>query len=177
MTNHRVEEILNYAEREIRKNGFDAVSFRNIASAIGIKSASVHYHFPTKADLTAGVTQRYADRFIASLGPQDDPTETANDRIARLSAAYVQAYAQDRSVCLCAVLGAVMTHLPHGTSTEIKSFYDRLIEWITTAMREADGAMAPGLVVSLLQGAMVLSIVTGNEERLLAARDYLIQNV
>ena len=32
----------------------------------GIKSASVHHHFPTKATMAAAVAQRYADRFFTA---------------------------------------------------------------------------------------------------------------
>ena len=54
----KAEEILEVAERHMRAGGFDAVSFRDIAAEVGIKSASVHYHFPQKADLGAAVVQR-----------------------------------------------------------------------------------------------------------------------
>ncbi len=110
MTKSRADEILDFAEREMRKNGFDAVSFRDIANAIGIKSASVHYHFPTKADLSAGVTSRYAQRFLDALGPPDAPGEAAKSRLQRLGDAYVAAYRMDSSTCLCSVLGSVVSH-------------------------------------------------------------------
>ena len=61
-------EILDAAERAIRDRGYNAVSFRDLAAAVGVKSASVHHHFPTKADLGAAVARRYAERFLDALG-------------------------------------------------------------------------------------------------------------
>lgn len=42
--------ILDVAEARIRMDGFHAVSFNDIATELGIKSASVHDHFPKKED-------------------------------------------------------------------------------------------------------------------------------
>jgi TetR/AcrR family transcriptional repressor of nem operon len=55
-------KILDLAESLIRKNGYNGVSFRDLASGIGVKSSSVHYYFPTKEDLGAKVARRYTDR-------------------------------------------------------------------------------------------------------------------
>jgi AcrR family transcriptional regulator len=52
--------------------GYDGFSFRELAADVGVKSASVHHHFPTKAILGAGVARRYTDRFTEAVkaGPQ-----------------------------------------------------------------------------------------------------------
>ena len=47
------EALLKVAEDKVRKGGYNNFSFREIANEVGIKSASVHYHFKTKADLGA----------------------------------------------------------------------------------------------------------------------------
>lgn len=174
MSRNRAEQILDFAEREIRKNGFDGVSFRDIADAIGVKSASVHYHFPSKADLGAEVTRRYAERFIASLGAPDDPSDTAADRIARLAEGYIAAYRAETSTCLCAVLGSVVTHLPEGTSEQVRAFYDRLRDWLRKALAGQKTTLTPNLVIGTLQGAMVLSLATSDETPLLEAKEHVV---
>ncbi len=42
------ESIMDAAELRMRGGGFNGFSFREIADDVGIKSSSVHYHFPTK---------------------------------------------------------------------------------------------------------------------------------
>jgi TetR/AcrR family transcriptional regulator, transcriptional repressor for nem operon len=60
----------------MRGGGYHAASFRDIAAAVAIKSASVHYHFPTKEDLGAAVLRRYLDRTLATLGDPLDPEQS-----------------------------------------------------------------------------------------------------
>ena len=67
-TNSKRDAILDIAEAMIRNAGFNAFSTRDVANAVGIKSASVHYHFPTKADMGVAVTERYTSRFLEQLG-------------------------------------------------------------------------------------------------------------
>jgi AcrR family transcriptional regulator len=55
-----VEVLLDAAEKRIRKCGYNAVSFRDLAVDADIKSASVHYHFPRKEDLGLALVQRYS---------------------------------------------------------------------------------------------------------------------
>jgi TetR/AcrR family transcriptional repressor of nem operon len=61
-------QILDVAEKFIRRGGYNDCSFREIATAVGIKSASVHHHFPAKQDLAAAVALRYSENFFANLG-------------------------------------------------------------------------------------------------------------
>src|ERR1700744_3605487 len=69
--------IMDAAELRIRKGGYGAFSFRELAADVGVKSSSVHYHFPTKEDLGAAVIRRYSDwvagRFAEALKNEPDP--------------------------------------------------------------------------------------------------------
>jgi TetR/AcrR family transcriptional repressor of nem operon len=57
--NAMAESIMDAAERRIRLGGFNGFSFREVAADVGVKSSSVHYHFPTKERLAAAVVHRY----------------------------------------------------------------------------------------------------------------------
>lgn len=65
------DEILDVSESLIRSVGFNGFSTRDVADAVGIKAASVHYHFPVKADIGVAVTERYTLRFLEQLGNPD----------------------------------------------------------------------------------------------------------
>jgi AcrR family transcriptional regulator len=62
-------EIMDAAERRMQAGGFGGFSFREIAADVGIKSSSVHYHFPTKEDLAAAVIRRWAGRSLDKARP------------------------------------------------------------------------------------------------------------
>ncbi len=53
------EELLAAGRATVQAHGYNAVSFRELAKEVGIKSASIHHYFPTKGDLGAAVLQHY----------------------------------------------------------------------------------------------------------------------
>ncbi|HEY3475881.1 MAG TPA: TetR/AcrR family transcriptional regulator, partial [Anaerolineales bacterium] len=44
--------ILNMAEDLLQYKGFNGFSYAHISSKLGVKNAAIHYHFPTKEDLS-----------------------------------------------------------------------------------------------------------------------------
>ena len=68
-------DILDAAESRIRRFGYTGFSFRDVAADVGIKSASVHYHYPTKETLAAAVAARYSSRFFGCF---DDASTVAD---------------------------------------------------------------------------------------------------
>src|SRR5690348_8236737 len=61
------EALLAAGRATVQAHGYNALSFRNLADEVGIKSASVHYHFPTKGDLAAALARRYTEDGAAYL--------------------------------------------------------------------------------------------------------------
>ena len=172
-------EILDAAERHMRHGGFDAVSFRDLATEVGIKSASVHYHFPQKSDLGEAVVGRYAARVLDFLGRPDDPSETVRARIARLCDAYRQALLEEGLACLCCVLGAEYRDLPAAVAKAVSDFFDAILAWTETALDpEATGKAPDGQnaahIVSSLQGAMILAMSTKRPEHLAEIADHIL---
>src|SRR3984893_12936943 len=72
--------IMDAAERRMRKGGFAGFSFREIAADVGIKSSSVHYHFPTKEDLAAAVIRRWAGETSKFIDKELRRTQTPSER-------------------------------------------------------------------------------------------------
>jgi TetR/AcrR family transcriptional repressor of nem operon len=70
--NETAERLMDLAEARIREAGYRGFSFRDLAAEIGIKSASVHHHFPTKAGMAAAVARRYGDRFFEVVARRHD---------------------------------------------------------------------------------------------------------
>ena len=60
------EQLLAAAADLLQRVGYASFSFRDLADAVGIRAASVHYHFPTKADLGLALV----DWFRAHSDPQ-----------------------------------------------------------------------------------------------------------
>ncbi len=161
----KAAEILDAAERHMRAGGYDAVSFRDLADEVGIKSSSVHYHFPQKADLGEAVVRRYTDNVLDALAMPDDAEESARDRIARLCGIYRSALKDDGLICLCCVLGAEARDLPDPVAEAVNGFFGRVLGWARTAL---DGSQGQGpsctQILASLQGAMILALATKQPE-------------
>ena len=157
------QEILEAAEKMVREGGYNAFSFRDIAKEVGIKSSSVHYHFPTKADLGAAVAKYYTDKFLNHLGTPEELIKNKKDPIKIYIQAFKNALIKDKRMCLCGMLGAEVDGLPPEVAVETKAFFERNIEWLTTAYTLKDGkkdARAKAIqTLALLQGTIIMSNV------------------
>ena len=51
--------ILAAAARLVRRRGYNAVSYYDLSRSVGVTTATIHYYFPTKADLATAAIQRY----------------------------------------------------------------------------------------------------------------------
>lgn len=130
MSNTR-EQLQDRAEHYIRQGGFGSFSFRDLAKDLNIKSASVHYHFPSKSDLGIAVAERYNRRFENAL---PDPT-TSSLTTAELLRQYVLMFytemLESRQVCLCAMLSVERATLTADINATVDAFYALNLNWLT----------------------------------------------
>lgn len=152
----RLDEIMDAAERRIRSSGYNGFSFREIAADVGIKSASVHYHFPTKADLAAAVAKRYRKRFEAGIA-EDEASGTA--RIPAWQAAFRRSLSHDGLMCLCGILAVEGDNLPEPVAAEVRQFMQHGIETFNDAIDDED---AGPRIMARLEGAMLLARSMGD---------------
>jgi TetR/AcrR family transcriptional repressor of nem operon len=153
--NETAERLMDLAESHMRNAGYGGFSFRDLAAEIGIKSASVHHHFPTKATMAAAVARRYADRFFAKV-PRS-PDETADQAIAAYRSAFRAALHRDGAMCLFGVLGAEAGGLAPEVANEILSFFRRCIEDLSQRIGGLDAEARAFQVIATLEGGMMLA--------------------
>jgi TetR/AcrR family transcriptional repressor of nem operon len=143
--------IMDAAERRIQAGGFGGFSFREIAADVGIKSSSVHYHFPTKEDLAAAVVRRWAD-YTSDHIDQEYAKDPEPFRV--WTKALRGTTFSDTHMCPCTVLGASSYDLPEQVALEVKRFFKMCHEKLV-----AQG-LAPNKAsefFSTLIGAMVVA--------------------
>ncbi|NEP24379.1 TetR/AcrR family transcriptional regulator, partial [Moorena sp. SIO3I6] len=59
MKQKTAQQILDVAQSMVRNRGYSAFSYADISKEIGIRKASIHYHFPSKDDLVKELVKRY----------------------------------------------------------------------------------------------------------------------
>lgn len=160
------DKILDTAEAQVRQGGYNAFSFREISKSIGIKSASIHYHFPTKADLGVAIAERYTLRFLGRLGEIDQGSGEPGERLTRYIGLFQSALVIDKKMCLCGMLATERDVLPAAIQSATKVFFDRNLAWLEQAVfRDAnDAEQRSALVLSALEGALIVSRIQQSEQ-------------
>lgn len=168
-TRHR---ILATAEMLLLTWGYQGFSYHHVAERLGMRPATVHYHFPTKADLGLALLQRYRERFrwwAWRLREQKASPEACLEHFITLERRLLE---RDR-VCPLSVVCVEM----RGVSDAIRAETQRLFEdarlWLETVLESGrrSGAFtfegcartrALG-VLAVLQGALQLGRLVGEE--------------
>lgn len=155
------DRLLDAAEYRMRRGGYNAVSFRDLASDTDIKSSSVHYHYPRKEDLGIALVERYSERFFIALEMEAAKAGSPEDFLKAFRAVYRMALNNDDAICLCGLLGAETAGLPDVLKAKIQSFFNGNIDWIADvlpqALSKAERRKRAGSLVASHQGAMMLA--------------------
>jgi TetR/AcrR family transcriptional repressor of nem operon len=131
------EAVMAAAKTTVQAHGYNALSFRDLAAEVGIKSASVHYHFPTKGDLGAALARRYTEEGAAYLGELLTAGNDASWCMDRYAAVFRAALANDNRMCLCGIMSAELDDLPLEVRVEVDKFAAMNVGWITTVLMRA----------------------------------------
>jgi TetR/AcrR family transcriptional repressor of nem operon len=162
--------LLDLAEELAQTRGLNAFSFQDLADGIGIRTASVHHHFPSKEDLGRAIMERYRVRFNASVEAISSRTRVPRRRL-ELFAELFREYAT----------------LPPSVQREVRAFYEETEAWLSQVLSEGrdEGALrfegSPSSVartfLATLEGAMIAARTFGDEKRLSRAGKWLIDSI
>jgi TetR/AcrR family transcriptional repressor of nem operon len=157
------DAILRAAEARIRRDGFHGFSFRDLATDVGIKSASVHYHFPTKAELGVSLMKNYQQQMLAAFGDVEDD-RTLADKLGAVRDAYKKKLSK-AGMCLCGILAAEHASLPEPVGEALKDYFVACRNWLVSAFA-GSAASEPerrALVFSsAVQGGLLMSHAMGD---------------
>ena len=174
-----VDQIINCAQELVQSRGYNAFSFRDLAQAVGIKSASVHYYFPTKGDLAQALAARYRHTFSAHLARiEAEPTQARAQLEAYFDLIY-RSFASNNLICLCGMLATDAASLPDGARREVRGFFEDNEIWLGRLLERGEwaesgaGRATAASMFAAIQGAMISAYTFGEPTRLRAALDWL----
>jgi TetR/AcrR family transcriptional regulator, transcriptional repressor for nem operon len=186
-TSGTTDQLLDVAQELAQTRGYNAFSYRDLAARVGIRSASIHHHFPSKGDLGRALVARYRERFSDALrriaaGP--------GDAAARLTA-YVElfraTYENGGRLCLGGMFAADLPTLPPEVQEQVRGFYADNEAWLTRLLdagrrsseldfqgspRDAAAALLDGL-----EGALLGARAHGSTARFARATRWLLLSV
>ena len=171
-------QIIDLAEHMVRTGGYNGFSFREIAAEIGIKSASVHYHFPTKESLATAVAIRYKQQFLEALGDPMPEGSNPQQQIVHYGNAFRASFAESHSACLCGMLSNEIALLPIAVKAIMIEFVEANIAWLEQALGGgADATKQAKVVYAALEGAMSTSALLQDGSWLDSVTDSIAQQI
>lgn len=143
MSGNAKESILVAAMKMAQSHGYGGLNFRDLASTVGIKAASIYYHFESKADLGAAVAQRYWEDTEADL---DDLLAGSPDHLTALRQyphIFRRSLESENRLCLGSFMSAEYDDLPDIVTKQVQAFADVNVAWLSKVLAGAglaDGA-------------------------------------
>ncbi|TMV83414.1 TetR/AcrR family transcriptional regulator, partial [Thioclava sp. BHET1] len=124
------EKILASARELIIAGGYNGFSYADIARVVGIRKASIHHHFPTKADLVRNLVIAYREEAEAGLAMTEQQAPDALSALRGYVGYWQHCITQtSRPFCICALLATEMPVLPAEVAAEVQRFFSYLSRW------------------------------------------------
>ncbi|HVS98336.1 MAG TPA: TetR/AcrR family transcriptional regulator [Puia sp.] len=161
-------DILVRADELIRRRGFNAFSYTDIAAILEIRNAAVHYHFPTKSELGQAVIDREIERL--TLYRRDCGATPGDEQLKHLVTAFYH-NSQRNYICLMGSLLPDFATFDSEMRTKVAALCDAILGWLTESLESARAAgrlrfegrprERAALVASTLLSSLLLSRVSG----------------
>jgi TetR/AcrR family transcriptional regulator, transcriptional repressor for nem operon len=124
------DKILAVATTIAQAHGYAGLNLRALADEVGIKAASLYYHFPSKADLAAAVAKRYWQDAAAAFEALSSRTPDPADCLRKYPGEFRKALENNNRICLCSFMTAELDDLPVVVKTEVHAFTDVNVAWL-----------------------------------------------
>ncbi|MFZ2648692.1 MAG: TetR/AcrR family transcriptional regulator [Burkholderiaceae bacterium] len=180
------QRILDIAARLVQTRGFNGFSYADIAAELQLSKASLHYHFPSKAELGRRLIERYESDFVDALDVIDSQVADEFDKLRRYAGLYAEVLV-DRRMCLCGMLAAEHATLPEAMQQVLQHYFDVNERWLASVLERgrAAGTLryagAPrevaGMLLGALEGAMMLARSYGDPRRFSLAATRLLADL
>jgi TetR/AcrR family transcriptional repressor of nem operon len=182
------DQILDVAAECIQKVGFNAFSYADIAEKIGIRKASIHYHFPSKTDLGKALMVRHRENtvaYLAELMIKDHDAKAV--LVLYLKSIFASTYESNYKMCLGGMLAADILTLDSSIQNEVKAFFQVNEEWLKQLLIQGkkegyfDFINAPldiaRQILTIIEGSLLLARLYQDDKWLKTAMKQVIELV
>jgi TetR/AcrR family transcriptional regulator, transcriptional repressor for nem operon len=178
--------ILDAAEALAQTRGYNGFSYADVASQLGVTKASLHYHFPSKAELGRALIERYHRTFAEALGAIDREFEEPCKKLERYVGLYDAVLRNDR-MCLCGMLAAEYATLPEAMQAQLHLFFNANERWLTAVLEHGcrvgrfefkrSANERARVLLGALEGAMLIARSYGDARRFRVAANSLLADL
>lgn len=171
----KAAEIAACAQTLLATRGYNGFSYADISEAVHIRKASIHFHFPSKAELVQTVLKRYREQGRVGLAAME---KQIADPLARLRAytGYWATCIRDGTApfCICAMLGSELSAIPDSVADEVRGHFRDLDAWLARVLEEGaakgifrlrtDPKSEAAALMATVHGSMLAARVSGDPE-------------
>ncbi|TGK36034.1 TetR/AcrR family transcriptional regulator [Leptospira gomenensis] len=166
------DKIASLARGYFQSVGFQSFSFQDIADDLGIKKASVHYHFPSKEELGLEVLEIYYKDFaVYTANLKDRPPRVRLFALFKLYEAYT---GENGKICPFGVVGSEYYVLSQSIRDKTLVLHnqhrDFLIQTLSDGSKEGvfllplNARETADLFMSAIQGSMQISRIRKDKD-------------
>jgi TetR/AcrR family transcriptional repressor of nem operon len=123
--------IMEAAAQAVRSRGYNGFSLDQIARDVGIKKASIYYHFSSKADLVAAIFRHFSDQIVMFLDRTTGGEGCAGDRLMAYILETGTLIEEGDSICLSIALNIDQESLHEEIVKDLARFHQLNIDWLT----------------------------------------------
>ncbi|KPD11485.1 TetR/AcrR family transcriptional regulator [Phaeobacter sp. 11ANDIMAR09] len=155
--------LLDAAERQVRQKGADGFSYSDLSAEVGIRKASIHYHFPAKSDLLHAIMARYAKQVAMTLERYAIAMPLPRQALIAFVRFYRQALQEGHGLCLCVAFTVGRDALSPETRQEICQFRATVQSWLELRFEQlrAEGSDTGWSAEPKAEAAATLALVEG----------------
>ncbi|NJK94869.1 MAG: TetR/AcrR family transcriptional regulator [Bacteroidetes bacterium] len=124
------EKIMELGEDLIRTRGYNAFSYQDISSELGIKNAAIHYYFPSKENLGTSIVKTNIQRFEEMIQNMDNKGLDEMHQLESFMKIYAKSNREEK-LCIVGSLGPNIESLNEPTRIELKRMTEIIISWLT----------------------------------------------
>lgn len=157
------DEILSAARLAAQAHGYTGLNIRGLADEVGIKAASIYYHFSSKADLGAAVARRYWEDTAHDLKVLRESEGDALKSLCRYPQIFRRSLESGNRLCMGSFMSAEYDDLPQSVRDEVQQFADINIDWLADQLLEAgiaasgESRVRAGSIFSAVAGAQLMA--------------------
>lgn len=159
-----VREAILVADREAAMAyGYGGLNFRDLAETVGIKAASINYHFATKAQLGEAVARRYWEDIARDLEAISTNARSPTEALRRYPSIFRLSLERGNRMCLSSFMATEHDELPEPVLKEVQTFADVNTAWLcehsvaAKLASPAEGESTARAIYAAVAGAQIIA--------------------
>ncbi len=136
------DQILDAAQEMVQTRGYNGFSYADVSAEVGLRKASIHYHYPSKTDLCLALVARYRADADCKRAWIDGHAEGADHKLLLYAHVKRDMLRDGGRICLCGALTLDLLTLPETVHAAVRAYFVESETWLAGVLCEGRAAGA-----------------------------------